>query len=204
MTEHHWDVPEAHVYDATNPAARDFYWKNLAGPLFGMGWDAFWLDSAEPEEYWPHFGDAILRNKTLAIGNGAEYTNVFPLMHTTGVQEHWKAASEQKRVFLLTRSAFLGQQRVGAAVWSGDVYSTWWGLRHQVAAGLNFALSGYPYWTTDIGGYRPAYNDKTQIGGLPGALRAAGGSSAYSARSSARTDIVRRTRSGVIRRSSQC
>ncbi len=164
MTEHHWDVPEAHVYDATNPAARDFYWKSLAGPLFGMGWDAFWLDSAEPEEYWPHFGDAILRNKTLAIGNGAEYTNVFPLMHTTGVQEHWKAASDQKRVFLLTRSAFLGQQRVGAAVWSGDVYSTWWGLKHQVAAGLNFALSGYPYWTTDIGGYWPAYNGKTQIG----------------------------------------
>ena len=163
MAEHHWDVPGAHVYDATNPAARDFYWNNLAGKLLSMGWDAFWLDSAEPEEYWPHFGDAILRTKTLAIGNGADYTNVFPLMHTLGVQEHWKAATEQKRVFLLTRSAFLGQQRVGAAVWSGDVYSTWWGLSHQVPAGLNFALSGYPWWTTDIGGYWPAYAGKTQI-----------------------------------------
>jgi alpha-D-xyloside xylohydrolase len=162
MTAHHFDVPGAHVYDATNPAARDFYWNNLAGKLFSMGWDAFWLDSAEPEEYWPHFGDAILRNKMLAIGNGAEYTNVFPLMHNLGVQQHWKAASEQKRVFLLTRSAFLGQQRVGAAVWSGDVYSTWWGLSHQVPAGLNFALSGYPYWTTDIGGYWPPYNGETE------------------------------------------
>jgi len=162
MTAHQFDVPGAHVYDATNPAARDFYWDNLVGKLFSMGWDAFWLDSAEPEEYWPHFGDAILRNKRVAIGNGAEYTNVFPLMHTLGVQQHWKAASEQKRVFLLTRSAFLGQQRVGAAVWSGDVYSTWWGLSHQVPAGLNFALSGYPYWTTDIGGYWPAYNGTTQ------------------------------------------
>ena len=56
-------------------------------------------------------------------------------------------------MFLLTRSAFLGQQRVGATVWSGDVYSSYWGLSHQVPAGLNFALSGYPYWTTDIGGY---------------------------------------------------
>ena len=157
MTGDHWDVPDAHVYDATNGAARDFYWNNLAGKIFNLGWDAFWLDSAEPEEYWPHFGDAILRTKTLSIGNGAEYTNVFPLMHTTGVQEHWKNASQQKRVFLLTRSAFLGQQRVGAAVWSGDVYSTWWGLSHQVRAGLNFALSGYPYWTTDIGGYWPGY-----------------------------------------------
>ena len=98
-------------------------------------------------------GDAILRYKQLQIGSGAEFTNIFPLAHTGGVQQHWRQASEEKRVFLLTRSAFLGQQRNGATVWSGDVYSTWWGLRHQIAAGLNFALSGYPYWTTDIGGY---------------------------------------------------
>ena len=87
-----------------------------------------------------------------------EYTNIFPLEHTGGVQEHWKQANPEKRVFLLTRSAFLGQQRNGATVWSGDVYSTWWALRHQVTAGLNFALSGYPYWTTDIGGYHQPFN----------------------------------------------
>ncbi len=158
MTQKHLDVPNAHVYDATNPKARDFYWNNLAGKLFSLGWDAFWLDSAEPEEYWPHMGDAILRDKKISIGNGAEYTNIFPFMHTLGVQEHWKVSTDQKRVFLLTRSAFLGQQRVGAAVWSGDVYGSYWGLRHQVAAGLNFALSGYPYWTTDIGGYWPPHD----------------------------------------------
>jgi alpha-D-xyloside xylohydrolase len=155
----HWDIHDAHVYDATNPDARKFYWDNLAGKLFAQGWDAFWLDSAEPEEYWPHMGDAILRDKQLSVGNGALYTNIFPLMHTVGVQQNWKAATDQKRVFLLTRSAFLGQQRVGATVWSGDVYSTYWGLSHQVAAGLNFALSGYPYWTTDIGGYWPPTQD---------------------------------------------
>lgn len=153
MVAQGYEIGDAHVYDATNPKARDFYWKNLDGKLLAQGWDAFWLDSAEPEEYWPHMGDAILRDKHLFIGNGAQYTNIFPLMHTLGVQEHWKAATDQKRVFLLTRSAFMGQQRVGATVWSGDVYSTYWGLTHQVAAGLNFALSGYPYWTTDIGGY---------------------------------------------------
>ena len=153
LTAEHYDVHDAHVYDASNPKARDFYWKNLDGKLFAQGWDAFWLDSAEPEEYWPHLGDAILQDKHLYIGNGAQYTNIFPLMHTLGVQEHWRATTDQKRVFLLTRSAFLGQQRVGATVWSGDVYSTYWGLSHQVAAGLNFALSGNPYWTTDIGGY---------------------------------------------------
>ena len=110
------------------PQARDIYWNDLAGKLFAQGWDAFWLDSAEPEEYWPHMGDAILCNKQLAIGNGARYTNIFPLMHT-GVQDHWKQTTDQKRVFLLTRSAFLGQQRYGATVWSGDVYSTYWGLQ---------------------------------------------------------------------------
>ncbi len=148
-----FEIPGTHVYDPTNPAARDFFWNQLAGKLLAQGWDAFWLDSAEPEEYWPHGGDAILRYKQLHIGSGLEYTNIFPLEHTGGVQEHWKQATQEKRVFLLTRSAFLGQQRNGATVWSGDVYSTWWGLRHQIAAGLNFALSGYPYWTTDIGGY---------------------------------------------------
>jgi alpha-D-xyloside xylohydrolase len=159
MMQQHLDVPNAHVYDASNPKARDFFWNNLAGKLFSQGWDAFWLDSAEPEEYWPHMGDAILQDKQIAIGNGAEYTNIFPLMHTLGVQEHWKATTDRKRVFLLTRSAFLGQQRVGATVWSGDVYGSYWGLKHQVAAGLNFALSGYPYWTTDIGGYWPPHDD---------------------------------------------
>ncbi len=155
----HLLVGDAHVYDATNPEARDIYWNRLPGKLLQQGWDAFWLDSAEPEEYWPHFGDGILRDKRLAIGNGAEYTNVFPFEHTLGVQDHWKAATDRKRVFLLTRSAFLGQQRVGATVWSGDVYGTYWGLSHQVPAGLNFALSGAPYWTTDIGGYWPPHED---------------------------------------------
>ena len=153
-----FEIPGAHVYDPTNPAARDFFWKELAGKLFAQGWDAFWLDSAEPEEYYPHLGDAILRFKQLHIGLGLEYTNIFPLEHTSGVQEHWRQTNPEKRVFLLTRSGFLGQQRNGATVWSGDVYSSWWALRNQVPAGLNFALSGYPYWTTDIGGYHQPYD----------------------------------------------
>jgi len=152
-------LSDAHVYDASNAEARDIYWQQLPGKLLAQGWDAFWLDSAEPEEYWPHMGDAILSSRNLNIGNGAEFTNVFPFLHTTGVQDHWKAQNPDKRVFLLTRSAFLGQQRVGATVWSGDVYGTYWGLSHQVPGGLNFALSGNPYWTTDIGGYWPPHDD---------------------------------------------
>jgi alpha-D-xyloside xylohydrolase len=155
IVAHGYDVSGAQVYDPTNSAAADFFWNNFVGKLFAQGWDAFWLDSSEPEEAWPHIGDAILRDKQLHIGPGLEYTNIFPLMHTGGVAARWKATGSDKRVFLLTRSAFLGQQRVGATVWSGDVYSSWWALKRQVPAGLNFALSGYPYWTTDIGGYHP-------------------------------------------------
>ncbi len=151
----HLMLKDAHVYDASNPHARDLFWQNLNGPLFAQGWDSFWLDSAEPEEYQPHLGDAILATRTMAIGNGAEYTNIYPLVHNEGIQQHWRATTDQKRVFLLTRSSFLGSQRVGGTVWSGDVYQSWWALNRQVPAGLNYALSGLPYWTTDIGGYHP-------------------------------------------------
>ncbi len=150
-----FEIPGTQLYDPTNPAAADFFWSQFVGKLFAQGWDAFWLDSSEPEEAWPHSGDASLRDKQLAIGPGLEYTNIFPFVHTGDVAARWKKTGSDKRVFLLTRSAFLGQQRNGAAVWSGDVYSSWWALRRQVPAGLNFALSGYPYWTTDIGGYHP-------------------------------------------------
>ena len=152
-------VPHANVYDASNPEARELYWNSLTSKLFKQGWDSFWLDSAEPEEFWPHMGDSILRDKTVAIGNGAEYTNIYPLVHNEGIQQHWRQTTDQKRVFLLTRSAFLGSQRVGGTVWSGDVYSSYWGLRHQIAGGLNYALTGLPYWTTDIGGYWPGEFD---------------------------------------------
>lgn len=148
-------ISNAHVYDASSAQGRQMYWDNLPGKLFAMGWDSFWLDSAEPEEYSPHLGDAILNSRTIAIGNGATYTNVYPLLHNQGVQENWRKTTDQKRVFLLTRSAFLGSQRVGGTVWSGDVYQSFWALARQIPAGLNYTLSGLPYWTTDGGGYHP-------------------------------------------------
>ena len=162
-------VPKAHVYDASSARARDVFWNSLESPLLKQGWDSFWLDSAEPEEFSPHLGDAILRDRNIAIGNGAMYTNIYPLLHNQGIQEHWRKQEPDKRVFLLTRSAFLGQQRVGGTVWSGDVFSSYWGLAHQIAGGLNYALSGLPYWTTDIGGYYPTYDGQVPATGAPSA-----------------------------------
>jgi alpha-D-xyloside xylohydrolase len=150
-------IPGTTDYDATNPAAADFYWKHLVGKLFAQGWDAFWLDSSEPEVAYPHGGesDASLEDKKLFIGNGARYTNIFPLMHTGNIYQRWRQTTDKKRVFILTRSAFAGQQRNAATTWSGDVFSTFQSFQRQVPAGLNFALSGMPYWTTDIAGYGP-------------------------------------------------
>lgn len=157
LQEKGWEIPKTHVYDPTNPSAADFFWKILPGPLLRQGWDSFWLDSSEPEEAYPHGGDAILQNKRLAMGSGAMYTNIFPFLHTGELAKHWKEEEPEKRVLTLTRSAFLGQQRNGAIVWSGDLYPTNFELQRQLPAGLNFALSGNPYWTTDIGGYWPLH-----------------------------------------------
>jgi alpha-D-xyloside xylohydrolase len=119
--------------------------------LFKIGADAWWLDTTEPETEGRE--DSVMVRNKLAIGNGARYANLFPLMTTTAVYEGQRAASDQKRVFILSRSAFAGTQRNSVTAWSGDINSDWETLRRQVPAGLNFALSGLPYWTTDIGGF---------------------------------------------------
>ena len=154
-------VPDTDLYDATNPAARDFYWDHLVGKKFAEGWDGFWLDSSEPE-IWDGFSDGSLDEKHLFIGNGARYTNIFPLLHSGGVYEHWRKTTDEKRVFILTRSGFLGQQRNATTVWSGDVIGTWMSFKRQIAAGLNFEVSGLPYWTTDIAGYGWPYERDTR------------------------------------------
>ena len=100
------------------------------------------------------------------MGSFRKVRNAYPLMSVGGVYDHQRAVSSDKRVFILTRSGFLGQQRYGANVWSGDVGSSWETLRNQVPAGLNFSLCGMPHWNNDIGGffagqYNKSWNDGT-------------------------------------------
>ncbi|HEX4283801.1 MAG TPA: glycoside hydrolase family 31 protein [Terracidiphilus sp.] len=139
------------LYDATNDAARKQYWDNINAALFSKGVDAWWLDTDEPETEAKR--DNLLVSHTLAVGSGARYANIFPLFHAGGVSEGQQAASDKKRVFILSRSAYAGSQRYGVTAWSGDVLSDWLTFQRQISAGLNYAISGMPYWTTDIGGF---------------------------------------------------
>lgn len=144
------------VYDAYNPAARDIYWKYLNKGVFSLGVDAWWMDSSEPDHLSQKAGD--LNTKTY-LGSFRKVRNAYPLMAVGGVYDHQRKVTSDKRVFILTRSAFAGQQRYGASVWSGDVNSSWESLRNQVPAGLNFTLTGNPNFNSDIGGFfAGAYN----------------------------------------------
>jgi alpha-D-xyloside xylohydrolase len=137
-------------YDPYNPEARDIYWRYLNKGLFSVGIDGWWMDSSEPDHL--DFKPSDFDLKTY-LGSFRKVRNAFPLMTVGGVGEHQRAASSDKRVFILTRSAFAGQQRYGSMTWSGDVNSSWQSLRNQIPAGLNFSMSAIPYWNTDIGGF---------------------------------------------------
>jgi alpha-D-xyloside xylohydrolase len=143
------------LYDPTNPEARKYYWDNANTALFkngaADGVDAWWLDTDEPETEGRV--NNILVDHQLHLGSGARYANVFPNFHTAGVADGQRAASDRKRVFILSRSAYAGSQRNGVTAWSGDVLSDFVTFQRQISAGLNYAISGMPYWTTDIGGF---------------------------------------------------
>jgi len=114
------------------------------------------MDSSEPDHLDFKPSDFDLHTY---LGSFRKVRNAFPLMTVGGVAEHQRASSSDKRVFILTRSAFAGQQRYGSITWSGDVNSSWQTLRNQIPAGLNFSMSAIPYWNTDIGGFfAGAYN----------------------------------------------
>ena len=141
----------AALYDAFNPAARKYYWNLIDNSLFKIGADAWWMDTTEPETEGR--AENILLDHKVFIGNGARYANLYPLMTTMGVYQGQRAATNKERVFILSRSAYAGIQRYGVTAWSGDILSDWLSYKRQIPAGLNFELSGVPYWTTDIGGF---------------------------------------------------
>ncbi|MCG6914092.1 DUF4968 domain-containing protein [bacterium BMS3Abin03] len=141
-------------YDAYSPGAGELYWDQINENLFLKGFDAWWLDATEPD-ICSNLSrkETILREEPTALGSASRYLNTYSLMNSKAVYEGQRKTNPDQRVFILTRSAFAGQQRYAAATWSGDIASRWEDLYNQVSAGLNFSLSGLPYWTTDIGGF---------------------------------------------------
>ncbi|MGH7996298.1 MAG: TIM-barrel domain-containing protein [Opitutaceae bacterium] len=141
-------------YDAFSAEGRRIYWNQIERSLFRLGIDAWWLDASEPDLLpQPSLEGTLTHMNPTALGPASRVLNAYPLMHTGAVYRGQLAAAPGRRVFILTRSAFAGQQRHSAATWSGDTTSTWTALRRQIAAGLGFSISGIPYWTMDVGGF---------------------------------------------------
>jgi alpha-D-xyloside xylohydrolase len=137
-------------YDAWNPTGRKLYWNQIMRNLGKLGFDGWWLDASEAE-LGGNWGE--MRDVQTAAGPGSVVFNSYPLMHTTAVHDGMVRDQPEKRAFILTRSAYAGQQRNAAITWSGDTEGNWDTFRRQVPAALNFTLSGIPYWSADIGGF---------------------------------------------------
>ncbi len=141
-------------YDAYNPEARKQFWDLMDTKLYKKGIDAWWMDATEPDVL---SNTSIEERKKLhgptAHGPATLYFNSYALESAKAVYEGQRSKDPGKRVFILTRSAYAGMQRYAAATWSGDVGARWHDLKNQISAGINFSLSGLPYWTMDIGGF---------------------------------------------------
>ena len=146
------------VYDAFSPVARDIYWKHLKR-LYDYGTDAWWMDSTDPDFFNPRESD--YEHKVYG-GTWRSQRNAFPLETVRGIYQAQRrdysltshsSPLTSKRVFIMTRSSFAGQQHYGSNMWSGDVASSWDMLRKQIPAGLSFSLTGNPNFNTDIGGF---------------------------------------------------
>ncbi len=141
-------------YDAYDPDARKLFWEQMNDHYMPLGFDAWWMDASEPNirdctdiEYRKYLSTPT------ALGPSAKYFNAYALMNAEAIYNGQRGVEPDKRVFLLTRSGFSGLQRYSTATWSGDIATRWEDMEAQISAGLNFSVSGIPYWTMDIGGF---------------------------------------------------
>lgn len=150
-------IPNSPWIDIYNPETQKTHWNALNKNLFSLGVDSWWMDATEPEN------DALTGKQTF-FGPGDFYRLTYPLFVSKAIYDGQRNTDPQKRVTILTRSAFAGQQRYGTINWSGDIGWDWDAYKRQVVAGLNYSLTGMPYWTTDIGGFfRPGRSQYTDV-----------------------------------------
>jgi alpha-D-xyloside xylohydrolase len=148
-------IPSSVWIDIYKPETQKTHWNALNKNLFSLGVDSWWMDATEPEN------DGLVGKQTY-FGLGNFYRLTYPLFVSKAIYEGQRETNDQKRVAILTRSAFAGQQRYGTINWSGDIGWDWDTYKRQIVAGLNYNLTGMPYWTTDIGGFfRPGRGQYT-------------------------------------------
>ena len=141
-------------YDAYSPGARKLFWQQMQDHLYPLGIDAWWMDASEPNVR--DCTDMDYRKALCgptALGPSTQYFNAYALMNAEAIYNGQRAVDPDRRVFLLTRSGFAGLQRYSTATWSGDIATRWEDMKAQISAGLNFSVSGIPYWSMDIGGF---------------------------------------------------
>lgn len=146
----------ASFYDAYNPQGRKLFWEQMEEHYLSLGIDAWWMDASEPD---------ILSNASMDyrkalsgptyLGSSTRYFNTYALVNADAIYNGQRKSAPNQRVFLLTRSGFAGLQRYSTATWSGDIGSSWEDMKAQISAGLNFSISGIPFWSQDIGGFTP-------------------------------------------------
>ena len=149
-----WLGYQQSFYDAYSPEAKALFWKQMKEHLYVLGVDAWWMDASEPNIH--DCTDMDYRKKLCgptALGSSTEYFNAYSLMNAEAIYNGQRGENPNDRVFLLTRSGFAGLQRYSTAAWSGDIGTRWEDMKAQISAGLNFAMSGIPFWTMDVGGF---------------------------------------------------
>lgn len=141
-------------YDAYDPEARKLFWSQINDHYMPLGIDAWWMDASEPNIR--DCTDIQYRKDLItptALGPSTKYFNAYALVNADAIYNGQRGVNPDQRVFLLTRSGFAGLQRYSTATWSGDIATRWEDMKAQISAGLNFAMSGIPWWTMDIGGF---------------------------------------------------
>ena len=144
-------------YDAYAEGGRKMFWLQMDESLYsryGRKIDAWWMDASEPNLRdclpWDYFKWLLTPN---ALGSSTEYFNAYALVNADAIYNGQRSVDPDKRVFLLTRNGFAGLQRYSTATWSGDIGTSWTDMRMQMSAGLNYSMSGIPFWGMDIGGF---------------------------------------------------
>ncbi len=141
-------------YDAYSAEARKLFWKQIQDHYLPLGIDSWWMDASEPNVR--DCTDMDYRKQLCgptALGPSTKYFNAYALENAEAIYDGQRGVDPDRRVFLLTRSGFSGLQRYSTATWSGDIATRWEDMKAQISAGLNFAISGIPYWTMDVGGF---------------------------------------------------